>query len=153
MNAGKGEDPRRQRGADIRAEDDIQRLAKFHDPGIDQTHQHNRDRRGRLHRYGNGRAQQQAHPGARCHCFQQLLQLTARHLFQVTGHHIHTEQEKGQAQYQPQKRKNIHVFFSFGHPPAHYFIFAYCFIVTHLGESCPVNLPQRMHFPHICAVA
>ena len=80
-------------------------------------------------------------------------QLTARHLFQVAGHHIHTEQEKGQAQYQPQKRKNIHVFFSFGHPPAYYFIFAYCFIVTHLGESCPVNLPQRIHFPHICAVA
>ena len=102
LDAGKGEDPRRQRRADIGAEDDIQRLAKLHNAGIDQTHQHYRDRRGGLHRYGDGGAQQHTHQRAGRHRFQQLLQLSAGHLFQIAGHDTHAEQKKSQTQHQPQ---------------------------------------------------
>ena len=148
LDAGKGKDPSGEGGADIGAENDIKRLAKLHDTGIDQAHQHYGDRRRGLHRNGNGRAQQHTDPRAGGHRFQQLFQPAARHLFQVAGHNIHAKQKKCQSQYQAQKRENIHRLSPLnGSSPrtalSNPFPNRNSFILPHLVRDCPVISPKN----------
>lgn len=114
LDAAEGQDPRGQRGADVRAHDDTDGVGKLHDAGVDETDEHDGEGRGRLDGDGDGGTQREALPDVGCEPLQDDFQLAAGDLFQVRGHDVHAEQEKGETSDHRQKRKYGHsAFFSF----------------------------------------
>ena len=83
LNARQGENPRRQRGADVGAHDHTDGLADLHDAGVHQAHQHHRHGRGGLDGDGDARPQKKALEGIGGHALEQSLQLAAGHLLQA----------------------------------------------------------------------
>ena len=108
LDAGEGQNPRRQRGAHVGAHDDADGLAQLHDAGVHQAHQHHRHRRGGLDGDGDARAQEQALHGVGGHALQKPLQPAAGHLLQALGHGGHAVEEEGQAAAEGKQGKNIH---------------------------------------------
>lgn len=86
-------------------------------PGVHQTHQHDRYRRGGLDGHGDAGAKQQALERIGGHALQNALQLAAGHLLQALGHGGHAVEEEGQTAAKGKDGKNIHAvapFSSFG---------------------------------------
>ena len=89
FDAGEGQQPRCQGGADIGTHDDADGLSDLHDTGVHQTHQHDRHSGGGLNGDGDAGAQQQTFDGVGSHALEQPLQLAAGHFFQTFGHDRH----------------------------------------------------------------
>ena len=108
LNAGEGQEPRRQGGADVGTHDDPDGLAQFHNTGVYQAHQHDRHSGGGLDGDGDARAQKQALDGVGGHTLEKALQPSAGHLFQAFGHNRHAVEEKGQSAAEGEEGENIH---------------------------------------------
>ena len=77
LNAREAQKPGGEGGADVGAKDHVEGLGEVHDAGVDQTYQHDRGGRGRLHGNGNDCAESQADEGIGGHFLEGTLQLAA----------------------------------------------------------------------------
>ena len=109
LQAHQGKQPGRQRRADVGAHNDAGGLGNVHKARVDQAHQHDGHRRGRLDRNGDARAQGKAFQRVGGHTLEGVLQLAAGHTFQPRGHDVHAVEEKGQTADEGDDGENIHI--------------------------------------------
>ncbi len=91
-----GDDLRRDGGADVRAHDDGDGLAQFHQPCRHETDGHNRGGAGALQHCRSHRASQHADNGVLGDRRQNGAHAVARSILQAAAHEVHTVEKNGQ---------------------------------------------------------
>ena len=96
LNAGEGQQPGGDTGADIGAHNNAHHLVQCHNAGIYKAHGHHGHGAGGLDHGGNAGAQQHALNAVVGHFFQHGLEFAAAHFFQAAAHHIHAKEKECQ---------------------------------------------------------
>ena len=85
------------RGADVGAHDDPDRLIERHDPGVNKSHHHDRGGGGGLDHSGDHSAHQNTEKSVGGQLFQDAFHPVTGGGLQTGTHHLHTVQEQGKA--------------------------------------------------------
>ena len=116
VDAAEAQKPCRDRRADVRAHDDVDRLTQRHEAGVDKADHHDGGGGGTLDDGGDAKTREEARKYAARHPIEQGAELIARAALERLTHEIHAEEEERKSADHRQYIEDIHIFsFPFSH--------------------------------------